>query len=405
MLVALGVSTANALDPRMALENSWHWIINLGIFVMLIDWFRRGYGGLLFGGAFASGGAVTGSSILQGLIMPGNRVSGLLGLVNLTGGYTAAQLVPVMGWASSVRGKKRWGLILLAASQLVTLYLNGSRGALISVGTAGLVVLLPFIIRKLKRGFLALPIMGLVIVGVGLWSADPMHSSGDVLRLDLWRAAGEMLQARTISGVGVGLFGQTYRNISPYLGRPDADGITGAHNLYLNLAAEMGTVGLLAGGSLLLMVGYLLTKTHWNLLKLSVLGALVGILAHMTVDNFPTQNFTLLVSLYVAYLVHDHRMRIPGLKHLGKAVGVSLVAFCFLLLYFDQAQTIYERSLVTGNVEEAKQAARLDSDLRLYHLNVLRLRYGLRGVMRVDPTIKPKTDLGLYALVSYGRYW
>jgi O-antigen ligase len=406
MAAAVGLSVVNALDRRMALENAWGWLVNLGLFLMLIDWFRRGYGNHLFAGAFASGGALAGTSLLQAATVPGVRVAGLFGIVNLAGGYSAAQLVPSVGWGLSLRGKKRWLLIALALGQLLTVGLNQSRGALLSAGVAALVVLFPTAARRWRLGGLAIPILIVaVIVGIGAWSAQPAHASGDVLRLDLWKSAGEMFEKRPLTGVGVGLFGQVYRHITPYLGRPDADGITGAHNLYLNLAAELGGAGLAAGGALLLVGAYLLTKVHWNLAKLSVLGALVGILAHMGVDNFPTQNFALLVSLYTAYLLHEHRMRLPGLKAAGKIIALLTLGFCLVLLQFDRAQMVYERSLLSGSVEQAKQAARLDPGLMLYHLNILRQDKGMWRVRQVEFSVKSKTQLGLYALVSYGRYW
>ncbi len=410
MAAAVGLSVVNAYDPRMALENAWHWFINLGLFLMLIEWFRRGYGSMLFGGAFASGGALTGSTILQGLLMPGIRVGGVFGIVNLTGGYTAAQTIPALGWTSMVKSRKAKLLLMgLVAGQLLTLYLNGSRGALLSFGVATLAALVPLIARRLRLGILAIPVLAFVIAGIGIWSAQPAHSSGDKLRMDLWRAAGEMIDARPITGVGVGLFAQLYRNISPLLGRPDADGATGAHNLYLNLGAEMGGVGLVAGAAMLLAVGYYLTKTQWNLSKLAVLAGLVGILAHMLVDNFPTQNFTFLVSLYTAYLIHEHRFGLPALTTKWMSVS-AMVALAFLLsgllmLHYDRAQVYYEQSLMNGDIVTAIHARELDPGMELYRLNVVRMDRGLAVIRMIEPTIKPKTNLGLYALVSYGRYW
>jgi O-antigen ligase len=404
MLGAVGLSVATAMDQRMALENAWHWFINLGLFLVLIDWFRRGYGSLLFGGAFASVGALAGSSILQGVLMPGTRVGGLFGIVNLTGGYTAAQTIPALGWTSMVQSRKAKLLLLgLVAAQLLTLYLNESRGALLSFGVAALSAFIPLILKRLKIGVLAIPLLVLVVGGVGAWSANPAHSSGDKLRMDLWEGAGQMIDARPLTGVGVGLFGQVYREITTQLGRPDADGATGAHNLYLNLAAELGGVGLAAGAGMLLTVVYLLTKTQWNLSKLTVLAGLVGILAHMLVDNFPTQNYTFLVSLYVAYLIHDHRVGFQS-KAAARAVVVGALLFGLVMLQYDRAQYWYERSL-GGDIMAAMYARDLDPGLNLYHLNVVRIDRGMDVIRMIDPTIKGKTQLGLYGLVKYGRYW
>jgi O-antigen ligase len=403
MAAAVGLSVVNAVDRRMALENAWGWFTNIGLFLLLIDWFRRGYGSLLFGGAFASGGALTGSALLQGLITPGTRVAGVFGLINLTGGYTAAQVTPAVGWLKMVKSRKtKLTLLGLVAAQLLTLYLNGSRGALLSAGISVGVFLVPAILHKLKLGIVTLPLLlgvGLAIAG---WSADPQHSTGDVLRLDLWRAAAEMVDQHPASGVGVGLFGQVYRDLRTIV--EHSDGMSGAHNLYLNLAAELGGFGLAAGAAMLLTTAYLLMKVHWDFTRFAMLGALVGVLAHMLVDNFPVQNYSFLVALYVAFLIHDQRMSIPGLRTVSRAAAGTALIYCLVLIHFDRAQIYYERSR-GGDLTAAMEAVELDPSLKLYRLNVIWLERGLSGVSQADPTINGETNRNLYALVNYGRQW
>lgn len=400
MLAAVGLSVLNAVDPRMALENAWGWFTNIGLFLLLIDWFRRGYGSMLFGGAFASGGALTGSALLQGLIMPGARVAGLFGLINLTGGYTAAQVTPALGWLKLVKSRKTKLLLIgLVAAQLLTLWMNGSRGALLSAGVALMVMLIPTIARKLKIGVLAIPLVLSIGLAMAAWSTIPGHAAGDVLRMDLWRSAAQMVDQRPLSGVGVGLFGQVYRQIRTIT--DNADGMTGAHNLYLNIAAELGGLGLAAGAALLLTAAYLLTKAKWDFTRLSVLAALVGILSHMLVDNFPVQNYSFLVSLYTAYLIHDSRLNVPGLRWMSRAAGGIALMYCLALIQWDRAQIYYERGDLTSTME----AVELDPGLRLYQLQVIRLERGWQAVQQAEPTINSQTNLNLYALVNYGRQW
>lgn len=407
MMGAVAASVVFSVDNRMAYENAWHWITNLALFLMLIHWCRLGYINQLMAGQFATSGALSTSSIVQGILNPAMRVSGLFFITNLTGGYSAASVLPTVGWARSLQS--RWlkiALVVLVAGQLLTLWLNQSRGPLISLGVAALVTLAPTFWKHRRRWPLAIPIVIGVLIPVIVWSNQKAHASGDVLRLDLWRAAGEMLITHP-TGVGAGTFGQVYRQIGTMniLDHLDVDGMTGAHNLYLNMAAELGWPGIAAG---LFFVGtalYLLRRSSWDVQKLAVLGALVGILAHMLVDDYPAQNWTFLVSLYAAYLLsHTHVSAVTKPRLVGAGWAVGIVLFGLTMLHFDRAQTYYERSLA-GNEVAALEAVELDPGLKLYRMNAARLAGDMAALQVWDSTVTSHTDFATYALVNYGRYW
>jgi O-antigen ligase len=401
---AVGLSIPNAVDPRMALENAWGWITNIGLFLVVIHWLQKGYGDALFGGQFVSGGVLAGSSVLQYLALPTMRTSGIfLGIPTLTGAYSSALTVPAISWAfGGATKKRRWLLLTLAASLVLTITMSQSRGAFGSLGVAALIYFGPKVIRSWHLNLLFAPAIALIGAIIFILASQSGHINGDVLRMDLWRAALQMT-AQNPTGVGVGDFDQVYRQIGLHKSPEhlDTDGLTGAHNLYLNLGAELGLPGIAAGAAFLASFAYLLTKTTWNPQKLAVLAALAGILVQMLGDNFPTQNWTFLVSLYGAFLIHDIRLNFSA-KRFGRTIGFGLLGFALVMLAFDRAQFFYERSL-TGDLAAALQAAQLDPGLKLYQMNIARMLGN--PTSGIDPTVDSQTNLRLYALVNYARPW
>jgi hypothetical protein len=228
----------------------------------------------------------------------------------------------------------------------------------------------------------------------------PHHSSGDDVRMDLWGAAGEMLLTYP-TGVGPGLFSHVYREIGHYPG----DRFMGAHNLYLNLGAEFGALGLAAGAAVLLIFIYYLIDQPRTMKQNACLAALVGVAVHMLGDNFPSQNFTFLVGLYAAYVLKD--WRIEGdysqfLRMVKNSLLGILVFYCFWLLGKDHAQYFYEQSL-GGSVSAAQTAVQLDPQMKLYWLQLARLEDGWEVARRYDPTLTEDTELEVYGLTTYGR--
>jgi O-antigen ligase len=404
MAAAVLLSIPSSVDPRMAFENAWHWFINLGLFVAAIDWCRKGYMKQFLGAQYASGGVLSGSTILQRMVEP-IRASGLFfGAVNLTGAYCSALALPIAAHIPSIKSRvQRLTLLVLLGSLLIAMVANESRGPFLSLAVA-VVILFIAQYRKRKRILrLAIPILFVLGFIILVFWSQWQHASGDELRLDLWRSAVSMLAQHPL-GVGVGLFGQVYRQVGTLTTRPDADGLTGAHNAYLNLGAELGFPGLIAGTVLLLVILMILTRITWNPHKWAVLAALGGIMAQMLVDNYPAQNWSFLVALYTAYLVADARINLSSSKALGWIAGSLLLWYSLPLLAFDRAQFYYERSL-SGDMVAALEAAQLDPGLKLYQLQVARLEQGLRGVQNLDSTVRYHTRLGLYALVNWGRPW
>lgn len=401
VLVLAGISSLYAVDPRMAHENLWHWVVNSLLFLTVIRWIRGGRGDTLFNGLFVAAGVIVVICALEWLVNPANRVQGPFLLTNLTGAYAAALVLPVLVWARSAATQKQGVMLALIALGLVFVLLAGhNRGAWISVAVSvvafGLLVADEHILVMLAGVAAAALIAPLVLV---MTLQSPDHMGGDAIRQDLWASSFQMMGTHPF-GVGPGLFGQVYREIGGF----DDDRLLGAHNLAFNLGAELGLGGLVAGTAVL-VVFLLIVPRERNLKQNAVLAALVGVAAHMLVDNYPTQNFTFLVGLYAAYLVADSRF--TGLdfhltRSLKNAVVVLVIFYGVWLFNIDRAQHFYELGL-KGDLESARVAADLDRDLKLYRMQAARLEYGEAELSHYDQTVTADTNLFTYGIVNYGR--
>lgn len=391
------VSALNALDPRIALENWWHWLTNGLLMLMLVSWMRKGWGETLFKAHFGAGGAIIAVSALEWLLMPGQRVGGAFGLINLTGAYAAALIIPATAWF--IVERRAW-LLAIALGLAGVLVMNESRGAYLSVAVAGVAFLLLRYRVKLKSLLIAGGIVVTVLAGVLGISEQTEHAAGDVLRADLWRSAVQMVKDYPLTGVGPGLFGQAYRT---YRTGTD-DNMTGAHDWYLNALAEVGIPGALASA----LTGFVFLRSinrHRTIKQDAILAALAGIGVHLLFDNFPATNFVVLVNLYAAYLVSGERAGLKAPAKLAAAhavIGIlTLCAVGFVMI--DEAQIFFQQSLPGGSLRDAQIALSLDPNNRLYQIQVARLTGDLVRVSEIDPTLSPTTDLAVYGIISFGR--
>lgn len=398
-LAVAGVSRVYAVDPRMAQENLWHWLVNCLLFLMLVDWIRQKWGETLFKGQFVAGGVIVAICLAEWLLYPDKRLQGVFLLTNLTGAYCAAMVIPSFVWAKGAGNWKAKTLTLLGIGLLVVLVGGGNRGAWLSLAI-GLAVFAYLEFRHFWVMLLGVVAAALVVpLVVAMTLLNPEHQSGDVLRQDLWRASIDMMTDH-VMGVGPGLFGQVYREIRHI----QDDRMLGAHNLPLNIAAELGIGGVIAGAAVLMVFLFLIPRQR-TVKQNAVLAALVGVAAHMLVDNFPVQNYTFLVGLYAAYLVADVKVGTVDphfARSLKNAAVIVVFTYGLWFLHLDRAQFHYEQSL-SGNLEAAQVAAALDPDLTLYQIQVARLEDGPEVARHYDPTLSEETNLFTYGLVAYGR--
>ncbi|MBN8594794.1 MAG: O-antigen ligase family protein [Anaerolineae bacterium] len=402
MMVWVVISTGQSIDPRMGLENAWHWIINILLVFVAIDWARAGKLYVAYSAIFAVLGVSTAIMLLQSVLDPSSRPGGLFLLTNLGGAMLAAMVVPIYDrlkeWDYSWGRAVTWPAMGLIGFALL---MNQSRGAWLAVAVS-VGVYLWLNGRRWAVGGLAV----VAILGVSLVSGQSGRQAGDNVRLHLWDSANRISQAYPW-GVGPGLFPQAYR---AYSTMPDDDRLTGAHNLYLNLRAELGWPAVLIGAWMVLVsISTVRVMTQYIPRYRATAAALAGVAVHMLFDNFPVTAYAFIVAVLVADLTapkYSIGFKLPRPKlmavfsTLNLALVFWLVAYALGFIAFDVGQVYYEDSLRTGSLEAAHLARQLDPDNRLYELHIDRLQ----GV-DVQALIGQGVRLDQWAMTNYNRVW
>jgi putative inorganic carbon (HCO3(-)) transporter len=173
---------------------------------------------------------------------------------NVMAGYLVILLpVPaallVFAWGH-FRRPFRLGLTLASLFILAILFLTKSRGAW--MGFAAAVLLLA--VLRWRRGWLLLPafllvsIAALVLLGSGP-VLDALATSGTVNgvagRIEIWSRAIYMIRDFSFTGIGMGTFGNLADALYPFLLAAPGS-IPHAHNLFLQVAVDLGIPGLIA---------------------------------------------------------------------------------------------------------------------------------------------------------------
>lgn len=296
---------------------------------------RRRHVRLVFA-AFVTGAAF---SAAYGLVTPGEvagRVSGTVGDPNELAAVLVAALVLALGlWATTPR-RSQAARVALAAAVVVCvagIFLSLSRGGLVALGVAAVAaVVFGGRWRPATAGIAAV----VAIAGLGYFALLASPSSRDRIttsnggsgRVDLYMVAGRMVAAHPLIGVGSGNFPNASIH---YLLEPGAlergqdvvDIQRPAHNVYLQILAELGIPGLLL---LLAIIGASLTcavraargfvaqgNVEMEILARALFVALAGILA---ADFFIPEEYSkqlwLLLALPPALLALARRDLRPG---------------------------------------------------------------------------------------------
>lgn len=167
-------------------------------------------------------------------------------------------LSPLLGWgmgADTPSAQASWAVQLLfwlgAISMLVILVLTQSRGAWMG-SAAGVLVLANLRLRRLRviTTFLiaASLILVLALPTQRTHIAEVLSSGGNISgsaeRIEIWTHALYVIQDFSFTGVGMGNFHRVNELFYPlYIASPDAPH---AHNLFLQVAVDLGIPGLLA---------------------------------------------------------------------------------------------------------------------------------------------------------------
>lgn len=186
---------------------------------------------------------------LTGAGLNPNQLGSYLVVVVLLAGTLAANRY----WSASARA----GAFVIAGLSVIAVLMTLSRGALI--GLAAALSLAPLVIGRGRR-FATLICVVIAVLGSASWYAvlAPAHSierithperGGGTGREDLWRVGWRMVEDRPLLGVGAGNFPVASIH---YLLRPGStqrdkiivDDKKVAHNIYLTIFSELGSVGL-----------------------------------------------------------------------------------------------------------------------------------------------------------------
>jgi putative inorganic carbon (HCO3(-)) transporter len=212
---------------------------------------------------------------------------------NVLGGSLALLLPLTMAWLLFDHRRMSWlvrigaGLAVLAAGSV--LILTAARGAWLGLGGA----LLVLIFLRWRWGWVVLLAASLALVGLayqfgpqGLveFLASNNAISGLDGRVEIWSRAIFMIQDFPFTGIGMGSFGNVADTLYPFF--LNSASIQHAHNLFLQVAVDLGLPGLIAWLSMLIIVSGL----AWSLFRMGsrqneplwqALGA--GLLASITV--------------------------------------------------------------------------------------------------------------------------
>ena len=184
------------------------------------------------------------SPVISDTVQP-NVLAGSLVLIlaGLAGGL-------VFGW-KILPNWQRILLVVLLLFMTGVLVLTQSRGALMGLGAAMLLM----IVLRFRHGWVAAPACLVVLVGLALavgpnrllGSLDQNQSQSSSLevRVEIWSRAVRMIGDFPFTGVGIGTFGNVADTLYPFfLLKPGS--VPHAHNLYLQVAVDLGIPGLAA---------------------------------------------------------------------------------------------------------------------------------------------------------------
>lgn len=235
----------------------------------------------------------------------------------------------------STRGWRRAPYAVYVPVALAALILTVSRGAWLAMLMAGLCAgMLAWWRRRWFR--LILPVLiAAAVPGVALLNS----LRDDGFRIEMWRAASDIFRYHPLFGRGL----TTYKFWEPYVRGLGIQ--TQAHNMPLQIAAELGSLGLLAVG----LTGLVMAWTAWNglratrgserLIRAGACAALVGFLAHhltdFTVIN-PAIALTLVLVLCIAAAPVGNAPLAPrwrGVTVIGLVVAILVAGYVSVLLH------------------------------------------------------------------------
>jgi putative inorganic carbon (HCO3(-)) transporter len=182
----------------------------------------------------------------------------------LAGGLVLALPVPLallMFDGPRMQWHERLASAVAAIGIAAILVLTKSRGALLGAAVAALALCL----LRWRRGWIVI-VLASLLAGLALWRiglpqvAEKLSATGANVgwpgRLEIWSRGIYLVQDFPFTGIGMGTFQQVTNSLYPFfLLGPNAD-VPHAHNLFLQVAVDLGIPGLVAWLGLLLLVAF-----------------------------------------------------------------------------------------------------------------------------------------------------
>lgn len=355
LAVYLGVNLAAALaglSPRYSLESMWFSVVHVLALYLLVDLARRGWTARLVWAFYMASAVVclvglaefagwyVGTPLFSGFAQGWWDIGGWqqpvppkIYRLNITlngstplSAYLALLTTPALGLVLSLprKSENRQALIIWLGLAVVVQILTFSRAGILALGVslpllaAGWLRVQGKTPANLWTAWLRQPLAtrlfavlgGVVVAGAGLFWVQHSFANragSTNFRFVLWQTALTIFKNHPLTGVGPANFGRALLRFNdPQLPHQQ---ITTAHSIYLNTAAELGLLGLLAGAGLMAGLGWVWLN-HWrqahspaSRVRLAACAAaLAGLAAQTVVDTYTATPNMLVMLAVVAFI-------------------------------------------------------------------------------------------------------
>ena len=201
---------------------------------------------------------------------------------------------------TGTRGRWGWRWILAGLAEgafLFVLYLSRSRGALLATFISlpfFLFLYRPKVVRWLLPLLVALALVGGTYIGWGRL-LEALSTGGSISgldqRLEIWSRALVLIQTFPFTGIGLGCFEPLLKVLFPLFLLPEGT-VSHAHNLFLQVAVDLGLPGLVAylvllGSAFVQAIHAYRTaaQAETRLLTVACLASLIGMSLHGLLDT------------------------------------------------------------------------------------------------------------------------
>jgi putative inorganic carbon (HCO3(-)) transporter len=287
LLLLLPVTLSASALPDVTWPQVMRLLVGVGFYYSIVNWADSAqrvrlmlFGALLSGLVLALGGlATTRWQVYRAKIpfIPATLYEHLPTLAsdtihaNVMGGILAfllpiALAILLFSWRT-LRGAERFLVVASLLGMSSTLLLTQSRGALLAL--AGVLLILPLL--RWRKGWLLLPLAFLAVAAtiqlftlpilLDILTADDTLSGFDG-RLEIWSRALYLIQLFPLTGVGMGTFGPVAELFYPFF-LVERGQIPHAHNIFLQVAIDLGLPGLLAWTMIVIQI----LKIAWQLYR------------------------------------------------------------------------------------------------------------------------------------------